>query len=185
MPQDTKKVIHADINLLPQGLKPKKYALTLSKNLKKVLIIGFCLFAILATVSLATIFVLSARMKSSVAKQDDLKSEIKNLEQSEQKLVLVKDRLGKIESILKGESASDEITTLIETSQKIPEGVSFKKANLSKSSADVTVSTANSFYLARFLAVLIGSGSYRRIELLSFSYDPKVKLYNIEFGLSE
>ena len=89
----------ANINLLPTELKPKGQILKASKLLKKVSLVALLVFIVFAVLVFGSLIFLSTSIKSSQSNQEDLKSKVKALEQTEQRLVLVKDRLKKIAKV--------------------------------------------------------------------------------------
>lgn len=171
------------INLLPHELKPKKYVVKISKTLKRISMIGLLLFVVATAVIIGAFFVVSRQLNSSLDNQKKLQQQIKAQEQTEQKIALIADRLDKINEIFNSPNASDELNILSQTLKRLPEGVVFQQAKLSAEEAAITINAASSSDLARFLAVIVGSGSYRRVELLSFNFSPE-KGYEVEFGVS-
>lgn len=172
----------ASINLLPEEIKPKGYVLKLYRAFKRAAITSFVLFLISAIFVLGALVSLSKRIKTSIAQQERLKGEIKVLEQTEQRLFLVKERLGKIEEVLTAESASEEVEILEDVVNVFPEGVVFNEAHLEKSKADVNVTVKSSSDLSRFLQTIVDSGKYKRIELTSLNFNPDT-LYVLEVSL--
>lgn len=172
----------ADINLLPEDVKPKPYLLKLSKTLNKFVVGGFILFSFLVVVSLGSFLILRNRTQASLDRQEDLKAQVNALEQTEQRLFLLKDRLGKIGTVLSVNDAAEEVESL-EQALNMSQGVGvFKDAEITKEKAIVTFSTDSSENLTRFLSLLIGSGEFKRIELASFGFSPS-EGYELELGL--
>src|SRR4030042_2652884 len=98
----------AAINLLPKDLLPSAGLIKTAKLLKNLLTLGFGIFTIVL-VGLVAFFVLnSISLRSSTARQEELKNSIKALEQTEQGLVLVKDRLTKVKEVLAKDSGAEE-----------------------------------------------------------------------------
>src|SRR4030042_6236761 len=89
-----------DINLLPQDIKPKEYAIKISNNLKKIAILILIIFIVSVSVSYAGIFFFSQRTKSSIKKQETYKAEIAKMERTEQRLVLLKNRIDKVDNLM-------------------------------------------------------------------------------------
>jgi hypothetical protein len=167
------------INLLPHELMPKKYALKLSKSLKRFIILGFAIFTIATIVVIGAIVVLAQRNKQAIKEMEQLTTEIENLNATEQRLILVRDRLEKIDKIANAKSAASEIDTFDETLDRFTDNVTFRGVEIGNDSADVTVRVPSSRYMGRFVSVLATSGGYENIKLLSFKYS------EVTFGLSK
>jgi Tfp pilus assembly protein PilN len=169
------------INLLPKEVRPKGYVLKVKKSLKKAIIALFIVFLISASIVMGALIVLSNKTKESSEEHERLKKEIIALEQTEQRLFLVRDRLEKISKVLETGNASDEVIIMEDVVDTLPVGVVFKGAHLKKKSADITVLTNKSSDITEFIQTLIGSQKYRVIRLLSMDFDPE---YGYTFSVS-
>ena len=88
------------INLLPTDLSPKGPVIKLAKSLKNIAIAGFVVFIISLVSLIVFLLFISTNLSSSTARQEQLKTSIKSLEQTEQRLVMVKDRLKYTKQVL-------------------------------------------------------------------------------------
>ncbi|MCH7641080.1 hypothetical protein IID22_02715 [Patescibacteria group bacterium] len=161
----------ATINLLPKDLTPKESFVKLASTLKRASIIGFIALIVLALALLGGFAVLSRQLTTSSDDQSSLKSKIVALETTEQRLVLLQDRLERIDHDLAIDTASDEIEQLEKLTDLLPEGVTLQEVNLSPTSSTVAISTANSKTLSQFLAILLGSNIYAKVTLNSLSFN--------------
>lgn len=159
-----------DINLLPEELKPKSYAIKLSKNLRRYSFLGLIIFVIALMVMGGIQIALTIRQRSLDNKKNTLESQIKALEATEQKLVLVKDRLGKIEKILSTDETSTSVDAFSLFANNLPEGVSIESVSIDKKSAIVSLKTDSSQNLSRLFGVISSIG-YKKVILTSFSYN--------------
>jgi hypothetical protein len=161
------------INLLPQDIKPKVSILKLSKKLKRFILFGFMFFVFLASTVVGTLFILSNNLKRSIARQVAAKTEIKNLEATEQKLFLIRDRLDKIKQITAVKTAQDQINILEDAlnQTKAIDGVDFSGAELQQTVAKVSINAGSSIALSNFLYNLYGNEDYKRINLLALKYN--------------
>src|SRR3990172_9263227 len=158
----------AAINLLPTELLPSAGLLRTARLLKTVLTVGFGIFVVvvLGLVGFFTVNALSLR--SSNARQEELKASIKSFEQTEQGLVLVKDRLGKVKEVEAKENADNEIEALSSLFGQVPPGVSLSEAVVSKEELDATFVVGDSSVLGQFIAGIIFTQGFTKIDLLSF-----------------
>lgn len=159
------------INLLPKDLTPKESLVKLANTLKRASIIGFIALIVLALALLGGFAVLSRQLTTSSDDQSSLKSKIVALETTEQRLVLVKDRLERIDHVFAIDTASDEIEQLDKLTDLLPEGVTLLEVTLSPASSMVNISATSSKTLSQFLAILLGSNIYTKVTLNSLSFN--------------
>lgn len=164
----------AAINLLPTELLPTAGLLRTARLLRTVLTVGFGIFVVAALGLVAFFSVNALSLRSSNARQEELTNSIKSFEQTEQGLVLVKDRLTKVNEVEGKENADNEIDSLSALFGKVPSGVSLTQAVISKDELDTTFVIGNSSVLGQFMANLIATEGFTKIDLLSFSFNPSV-----------
>lgn len=173
----------AAINLLPTELLPSAGLTRTAKLLRSVLTVGFGIFVV-AVLGLVGFFSVNAlSLRSSNARQEELKTSIKSFEQTEQGLVLVKDRLGKVKEVEAKDNADNEVAALSGLFGSLPAGVSLTEAVIAKDELDTTFVVGDSAVLGQFMAGLITTEGFSRIELLSFSFNPNVG-YLVSVGFS-
>jgi hypothetical protein len=162
------------INLLPKDLTPDPKILKISGYLKTVVTIaGFILVASL--VGLVAYFSInSITIKNSITNQEKLKVNIKAMEQTEQGLILVKDRLAKINEAGKKPSVENEIDSLHAISIIIPADIIVTESVLGKESVEMTYLANNSLSLVKLMATVATVQEYKRIDLLNFSFNSTV-----------
>lgn len=160
------------INLLPTDLAPKGPTLRIVNYLKQIVFIGFVIF-LLVTLGLAGFFILtSLELNGSVSRQEVLKTQIKSLEQTEQKVVLLKDRLGKIRKILAMSDSQENIGKAQDVLGMAVGGISIGELEVSADETKLIISSSNSSSFSQFLANLTTSKLYETIILSSFSFNP-------------
>jgi hypothetical protein len=173
----------AAINLLSTDLAPSSGIAKTAKLLRTVLTVAFAIFVISVFGLVAFFSVNALVLRSSSIRQEELKSSIQNFEQTEQGLVLVKDRLVKVKEVTAKENADNEISALSKIFASVPPGVSLAEAVIAKDELDTTFVVADSGALTQFMAGLIANEDFSRIELLSFSFNPSVG-YLVSVGFS-
>lgn len=164
----------ATINLLPKDLLPNAAALKTATLIKNLITLALAVFVISVIGLVAYFFLNSLSIKNSSQKQDQLKTSIKSLEQTEQGLVLVKDRLAFLEQIDVKDSGKEETANLAKIYSLIPAGASMSEAVVSKDSLDTTFIAPDTSTLSRLMASVVSATDYERVELLSFSFNPNV-----------
>lgn len=162
----------AEINLLPTDLAAKSPIKKTADVLKKVAIGGFVLLFLFLIGSGAYLYFLNLQVRNSVANQEELKQSIESLEQTEQQLVIVRDRLDKAETVLGKESAAEELEDFEELAGLIPPTVAVTEADMVSGRSEVSLIAVSSSGLVQLMANLISLELYERIELTSFGFTP-------------
>ena len=88
------------INLLPTDLAPRPSVIRVSGIVKRILVVGFIIFILAGAIAAALYLFYSRELSDSKAKVSELKTNIKALEVTETRLILVRDRLEKAGLIL-------------------------------------------------------------------------------------
>ena len=161
----------AALNLLPKDLTPKQGVVKIAAFIKKIDMIGFSVLIATLVVLIGLYFYINSKVEESKTRQENLKIEISALEQTEVRLVLVKDRLKKANVILSANTAKDEVTNLKSLTNILPEGAEITKSNLTQVNTTLTITVANSSSLSKLLALLVSSGIYREVKLNSLNYN--------------
>jgi len=168
------------VNLLPKELKPKKYIVKISKVLTNVSLIALLVFIISAVTITGVYFVVSGRLKTSQEKHQELITQIKALEDTEQKIVLIKDRLEKVGEMKSRPSATERVD-ILEDVLNISDGIAtVYGSTLTDDKASILVAADSSLNLTRFLSGILLTGGFKNIEMLSFDFNRNLG-YEMEF----
>ena len=173
----------AALNLLPKDLTPKQGVVKVAAFIKKIDMIGFSVLIATLVVLIGLYFYINSKVEESKTRQENLKIEISALEQTEVRLVLVKDRLKKANVILSANTAKDEVTNLKSLTSILPEGAEITKSNLTQVNTTLTITVANSSSLSKLLALLVSSGIYREVKLNSLNYN-QITGYSLSLELA-
>lgn len=159
------------INLLPKDLTPKEGVVKVSDLIKKIVTIGFTglLISLLAFIGLY--YYINEKIKEAQVRQEAIMIEISALEQTEVRLVLVKDRIQKSESILSIDTAEDEAVSLSSLLEILPVGSEIGSTVLSQSETTLVIDLPSSKTLSELLARLMSSGIYSTITITSLGYN--------------
>lgn len=172
------------INLIPSDMAVPASAVKLAKIISKVSIYSVIIL-IVVTLSVAGLFFY---FSNEVSKQNtritSLKSKITDLSQNEQKMVLAKDRLTKIQVVQKVKSVSDEVSRFKNFSESLVlTGSIITEANLNSKGTEVTVLSQTTDNLASFLKPLSNVSGYKTVVLSSLGFNPSngfVSTINLE-----
>ena len=159
------------INLLPKDLTPKEGVVKVADLIKKIVTIGFTGLIVSLIVLIASYFYINEKIKEAQKRQENIKIEISALEQTEVRLVLVKDRLQKAETILALDTAKEEINKLDLLFDLLPSGAEINETDVSLNGTTLIIHTDNSAILSEFLAKIVSSGIYSGIGLHSLQYN--------------
>jgi len=171
------------INLLPKDLTPKQGVVKVTELVKKIDIIGFSVLIAALVILIGLYFYINGKIDESKIRQENLKVEISALEETEVRLVLVKDRLQKAESVLSQDTAKDEIINLNSVTKILPEGVEIIQSTITQNTTTLIFNADNSSSLSKLLALLASSGIYRGIKLTSLKYN-QLTGYSLSLELS-
>jgi len=171
------------INLLPTDLSPKGPVIKLAKSLKNIAIVGFVVFVISLASLIVFFLFISTRLSSSATRQDQFKKSIKSLEQTEQRLVMVKDRLKYTKQVLGKANAADDLEQLKPLLLSLPESASINQVDIAKDKVELTILVTDSSGVSQSLATLMAANLYEKIVLLSFSFNPNTGYFiNLELS---
>lgn len=162
----------ADINLLPQELKPNKSVLIIAKKLKKVSIIFSSFLILTFLLVLGAQYYYTKKIKESASRQMDLETQIKSMEDTEQQLVLIKDRIEKIISIVSLGTISEEVDIVGKVSEILPEGMLVKSITLDKDMVQMTVVTNGLIQASQYISSVTSLPSLKYVNLVSFDFSP-------------
>lgn len=172
-----------NINLLPPDLGPKASVLRLAAVLKKTIVGALTLFCFFSVLTIAYIVFLDIRIKKVGTENEVLKKSIKSLEQTEQKLFLVKDRLGIIKSLSGGQEKEAGFGGFERILTEGMSGVSLVQINALPGKIEVSGGFSLSRALGSFLEGILVNPDYKTVDLTSFSYNP-VSGYSFELEVS-
>jgi len=161
------------LNLLPADLAPKESVIKLSNNLKKISVIGYSLFIIVGLASTAFFFYLSNEVSRVSSTTEQYKQSISSLEKTEQRLILVRDRVGKAKEVLKASPTEKRIDSLKSLSASFPDEITFANVEIFPDRLDLTILASNSQALKEGMAELTDSGLFKKVEMISFGLNPK------------
>lgn len=161
----------AEINLIPTELAPKGLSVRLAQILRNVATAGFVL-VVVAGVGLGSFFLLtSLEIKNSNTRQDQLKTQIKSLESTEQSLVLLKDRISKAKQVMGADTISPVIVKTDAIISVLPPSVQAKEIDI----ADLTkftVTVSDTSQLTQFMSALMAANKFLHVDLKGFSFSP-------------
>jgi len=168
------------INLLPSDLTPKKSVLRIGEILTKVIYTGIAIFLVFVLTLLGIFLVDYTKIKNLNSQKDALAESVQKYQQTEQQIVLAKDRMNKISEIWKVQNTTKNLEVFENFISLISSDISLKEADLSSSKSEITVESKSSSGVATFMGNLVTSDLYKTIRLTNFSFNPSYG-YRISF----
>lgn len=161
------------INLIPVDIAPKSSVAKIANFLKTASAVGLTIF-ILAGFGLTSFYLLNYfQLRGSLTRADNLKGAIASLQKTEADLVLVRDRLSKVKTVLSAESADQNLEAIATLFKQVPPGVTISDLNATTKKTEMSITAANSLALSQFMAQFISGGLFETINLKSFGFNPQ------------
>lgn len=161
----------AAINLLPTDLSPKSSIAKISQAIKSISIAGLSAIVLGAIGIIAFLIISSLQMRNSQSRQEQLKSNIQSLEQTEQRLVLTKDRLKYANSVLGKETATESIDEMALLFSTLPDDVEVRESQITSVKTEISIIAKSSSGLTKTLASLLATEYFENIKLTSFAFN--------------
>jgi len=160
------------INLLPRDLAPKASFIKASGAIRKLTTLGVIALLVSLGVSIGLFLIISNRLKVSTARKEQLEQNIKALQATEQKLVLIKDRLAFASDVLARPSGVEEAKAIQELVGVFPEGVGVKAIDIKPDLTSASFQTQDSLVLTQMMATIVSSGIYKKVDLMGINFIP-------------
>ena len=161
-----------NINLLPENLSANSKQGKLKKLLNKILLIGTVVLVSLALVASVFLFILSVQLNNIEKEKDQIASQVKNYQETEQKLFFIQDRLNKIKQVKAADKASKSIAGFKQILTILPLNSKLIEAEVNASAINIVLNISNSSDLTSFLSQIV-SGQFKRVNLKDFNFSPE------------
>ena len=160
------------VNLLPEALTVKKGTAAVAKILRSISVVSLVIAIVLGLGLLGFFIVSSFELRSVQTNVESLKNQIKSQETTEQRMVLLKDRLAKIKLVSAIPSSSKALTSISPVLQTLPADASLGELAIDSQRIDSSFSFRNSVSLSSFFGNLKSFGAFPVITLASFGFNP-------------
>lgn len=161
-----------DINLLPTDIAPKSPVNRAANLIKRIAIYGAVALIVFLLGIGGYIVYLQSQIRSSVSNQAELENSIRLLEQAEQSLVLLKDRIRRANTVLAKDTATPALENFEELTLVTSQGVGLTDAEINTEVSEVSYIISSSSQLVQLMAGVFSIEAYERIELTSFGFSP-------------
>ena len=173
------------INLLTEEYKPSSNFQKLSKALKR-LSTFVAILGIIALVTFGAItFFLQRRTNEVTAKNDALKQEIKAMEDTETKLVLVRDRLQKVQQVRAIADTTPDISSFESVLPGLLAGVRIETVEVKPGKIDLSVNAPSADAMSEVLKLVSAMSGYSQLEVQSVNFNDTNGGYVVNFLISK
>lgn len=160
------------VNLLPEDLAVKKGTAKIAKLFKSLTTISLVV-SLVVGVGLLLFFLISYfQLKGLESNIADAEVQVRAQETTEQRVVLLKDRLTKIKQIQAIEDASKPIEDISSFLNTLPADTSLGEFDVDSDKIDASFRFASSSSLNEFFANLLTLDQFSRASLTSFGFNP-------------
>ncbi len=160
------------LNLLPQEYAVPSGLNKILKSARALGIIFLAAFVIFAIGLSAFFFISSLQLRRMTAETEVLKSKIVSQQETEQKIVLLKDRINKIKIVKAMPSALTNLGKLNLILANLSPDSSLSELSIDSKKTEVSVLFRNSVSFANFLKTLKESDDFSQVTLKSFGFNP-------------
>lgn len=162
----------ANINLLPKELFKDDKEESFNKKFFNLAYLFLSLSAVVLIFAVSAFILIRMRTSDSEKKKSALLIDIKNLQASEQRLVLFKDRLVKIDKLLSLDTTSDAVYVLEESYKMLTPGVSFYQATIAGNNVKFVVNSNSSREISNYVTQIASTKKFSKIVIDGLSYTP-------------
>lgn len=161
------------INLIPSEMSVPVKFITLGKNLAKLTTLGCITLVIIVFGLVSSLVYFNLEYKKSISNIEGLKNQVVELEKNEQRLVLAKDKLSKIATVLTIDAIDDELLAFQSFESLLP-GLpisSFSEINMTSNKVDASLVFTDSGSMQNLLSSLSSLSDYNQIILSAFGFN--------------
>jgi len=160
------------INLLPPNLTANKGLAKIQKTMKTVTLVSVVVFIVFGLGVLGFFILGSLQLGNINSRQEALKAGIKQRETTEQRLVLLKDRIAKIKVAKGQDSSQEELEAIDQILGLTGEAASVSELSFDATKADLSLVFRDSSQLGVFLKALASSSPFETVILKTFGFSP-------------
>ena len=160
------------LNLLPAGANVTPVLAKTLRLIKTLGIVALGLFLFFILGVSGYLIYTNISLRNLTTQEENLKTRIKDQETVEQKMVLLKDRLGKIVKVKSSPTVQKGLESAEAIITSLPAGAILTERNLDQKKTDMSLVFGSSLDLNTFLTVVKTTGEFKRASLTAFSFNP-------------
>ncbi len=164
------------INLIPSEMSVPSRSVSLTKTLNKLSTFTVITLVFVVLGLIGGLIYYNLDYKNSVKRISSLKDRVVELERSEQKLILAKDKLSKISTVFNLDAVDKELTSFkkVENDIIVPSGSTLDDINITAKNSGTAFIVKDTTSLVSIISELSKLNSYNKITLTSLSYSPNI-----------
>ncbi len=171
-------------NFLPPELAISKSLITALRTVRAIGVISLAVSSVLAIGAGAFFIISSASLKQINSANNQLETQIKAQETSEQQFVLLKDRIAKIASIRSQPDSLSNLTLMEPFINGLPANVSISELRVNANTVNLSLGFDTNSGLSSFLSALRSSTGFSTVVMTDFSLSPTTG-YSVGLTLSK
>jgi uncharacterized membrane protein len=160
------------INLLPTAVEVKTVTVKAVTFFKRMSISIVIIFLFLGLAGLAYFFIASRQLATIKIHEENLKTTLAALKETEQQYVLSKDRLAGIKEVRSKKAVEEELTKVQKLQTLLPASLTISEVEIREDGAKVSLVGVSSRDIVSFFASLLTSEIYEKIILKNFGFNP-------------
>lgn len=172
------------LNLLPPEKAVSAPVGKILKATRRINLILVSLFIVFVLAVGGFFIYLTIQLGNYNSSVENLKEELKSRQTSEQQIILVKDRLGKIKQAKNSPNVYDKVVAVEELLAFLGSDSSLTELDLTTQKIEMSVLFRSNSSLKSFFDLLKLSGGFKSVVLTSFGYNP-ASGYLVAFNLTQ
>ncbi|RJR30411.1 hypothetical protein C4564_00325 [Candidatus Microgenomates bacterium] len=162
----------AKFNLLPAEVAPSKEVTRATKILNSLAVFSSAAFIVLALAGGSAFVYFNSKLNSLKTSESSLKNNIQNLQATESQLVLLKDRLSKIQNIIASREKESTFAKHKLVAELLPEDVVFEGSDLELSNSTIKITSGDSLALEALIKNMLVQNTLTSLTLSDLNYNP-------------
>lgn len=151
----------SEINLLPTNVKVDKQTQKSVTLITRIAIAAGFIVMLIAIIGGALLFILNSNLQKAKLEYEENLAAVKELEATELNLVLIKDRLSKIQPILDNRNQFSAFEQYNQLVNSLPTDAAFKAIHVSSDTSKLTITSPNSDAIASVIKSLEDPEKYQ------------------------
>lgn len=171
------------INLLSGSIAPKGHVIKLVKSINTFSTVLFVILLIIVAGSGGLYYYNYQKSVEIGRRISSLETEIKNLQATETKVVLLADRLKKISAVKSGSSSLNGVLFISNLVKLFPENVVLTDADVSTNGTKLSLIVPTTAEIENLSSAIVAGSGYKNVIVTNISYSPERGGYLVDYDL--
>ena len=160
------------INLLPKDLTVSKDVQDVAVKLTQFSYFAIFIFILTIAIGASAFFYFSNKLKNLTTTQNTLTSNIQGLQETEEQIILTKDKVAKIKSILDARTNEQTFKKHKTVVDNLPETISVTESEIDSSNSEISFDAKDCRDLVSFMSSLLAQSNTLNIVMGNLSFNP-------------